>query len=150
MRSDMATCHIEIGAAAYQLINRPERDMTRAYRLLWLFCGLLTEDVHLRTAACHAKVERGAYQLIQRPNRNMTRAYRLRMAVLWPTSCVGRPLSSRQERGRDSSTLSWAVTMRPVLGHFLDSTSPAQATRRICTFVKNCLLICRRACYHCC
>ncbi len=62
---------------------------------------------------------------MHKPKRNMTRAYRLLMAVLWPTSCVGRPFSSRHDRGSDSSTLSWAVMMRPEFGHRLASTSPA-------------------------
>ena len=64
---------------------------------------------------------------MHKPNRNITTAYRFRMASLWPTSCVGRPFSSRQDRGSDSSTLSCAVMMRPELGHRLARTSPAVA-----------------------
>lgn len=69
---------------------------------------------------------------MHKPNRNMTTAYRFLMASLWPTSWVGRPFSSRQDRGSDSSTLSCAVMMRPELGHRLARTSPAVDKRFIC------------------
>ena len=48
------------------------------------------------------------------------------MAVLCPTLWVGRPLSRMQDNGRERSTLSWAVMIRPAFGHRLEKTSPAQ------------------------
>lgn len=67
------------------------------------------------------------HQLMQRPNRNITKAYRSRREEML---LVGSPFSSSPDRGRDSSTLIWAVRMRPELGHRLDIKSPAAQSNR--------------------
>ena len=61
----------------------------------------------------------GTHQLMVAPMTSMAMPYVITrlLVVASPTGVVGRPFSTRQDRGRPMRTLHWQVSTRPPLGY---------------------------------